>query len=512
MTHATSDKLLAQLGEFVATQMGLHFPTERYGDLERGIRSAVQDFGFEDIESCIHWLVSSPLTKNQIETLASHLTVGETFFFRDKHLFETLEKDVFAEMLRQRVGKDQRLRIWSAGCCTGEEPYSIAILLNQIIPDLKNWHVTILATDINPRFLKKASEGTYTEWSFRDAPQWVKARHFRKKNGNCYEIAAEIKRMVTFAYLNLAEDAYPSLLNGTNAMDVIFCRNVLMYFAPEQAKRAAQNFHRALVDGGWLIVSPTEASHILFSHFATAKIPGTTLYRKVHEQGSQIGDQRTEDWLIESLTLGPGLPSREPHVPAPDPQLPAPDPRPQTPDSRLPTPNPRPLTADAQPQPAPYAVALALYEEGRYDEAKEKLQTIVSRDIADSKAMNLLARIHANEGRLADAHAWCEKAITQNKLDVTSHYLLATILEEEGQAGQAIGSLKRALYLDPDFVLAHFTLGNLTYREGRVRESGKHFANALSLLSAYRHEQELPEAEGMTAGRLTEVIRTMMGA
>ena len=179
------------------------------------------------------WLLSSePPSRNQIEILASYLTIGETYFFREKQTFEILEERILADLIKTRRQNERRLRIWSAGCCTGEEPYSIAMLLSKMLPDLKDWNISILATDINPRFLHKASEGVYSKWSFRDCPQGVKERYFRKAKEDRLEILPDIKKMVTFSYLNLVEDSYPSLSNCTNAMDVIFCRNVLMYFAP----------------------------------------------------------------------------------------------------------------------------------------------------------------------------------------------------------------------------------------------------------------------------------------
>jgi len=221
---------LSRISELVSALMGLHFPEGRYIDLERGIESASIDFGFDNnIEEFIKWLTSAALTKSHIETLASHLTVGETFFFREKRSFDVLEREILPGLIQSKDGGEKRLRIWSAGCSTGEEPYSIAILLNRMIPDLKDWNITILATDINSRVLKKASEGVYTDWSFRDTPPWIKEGYFKKIKEGVYEILPQFRKMVSFEYLNLAEDVYPTLLNNTNAIDLIFicCRQDL---------------------------------------------------------------------------------------------------------------------------------------------------------------------------------------------------------------------------------------------------------------------------------------------
>ena len=281
MTRGLSDQLLSQLSECVASQLGLHFPRTRWRDLERGIQSAAREFGTPDAESCARWLLSAPLTKNQIEILASELTVGETYFFREQRSFAILGERILPELLRVRQGAERRLRIWSAGCCTGEEPYSIAILLDRVLPDPRQWHVTILGTDVNPRFLQKAAQGVFGEWSFRAAPAWLKENYFTPVGAQRFEILPRIKAMVTFACLNLAQDAYPALASGTHAMDLIFCRNVLMYFTAEHAQRVIHQFHRSLVEGGWLIVSPVETSAQLFSlfapiHFEQAVLAGLT--------------------------------------------------------------------------------------------------------------------------------------------------------------------------------------------------------------------------------------------
>ncbi len=117
-------------------------------------------------------------------------------------------------------------------------------LLSRIIPDLEDWKISILATDLNTRSLYRASEGIYTDWSFRDTPPWVKSKYFKAAPGGRWAINPAIKKMVTFAYLNLIEDVYLSLLNSTNALDVILCRNVLMYLTPEAMKKVIHQFYK----------------------------------------------------------------------------------------------------------------------------------------------------------------------------------------------------------------------------------------------------------------------------
>src|SRR5689334_21274969 len=125
MTHTLPDHLLAQCSELVAARFGLHFPKKRWHDLERGIACAARELGQPDTSSCARWLLSSPLTREQLGTLAVCLTIGETYFFREQQSFEALENHILPELLASRRKGEQRLRIWCAGCSSGEEPYSV---------------------------------------------------------------------------------------------------------------------------------------------------------------------------------------------------------------------------------------------------------------------------------------------------------------------------------------------------------------------------------------------------
>jgi chemotaxis protein methyltransferase CheR len=488
MNPAIMATLLTPLAERLASSIGLHFPPERWADLQRGLGLAAGAFGCADAKTCAQWLLSAPLGREQIEVLASCLTVGETYFFREKRSFEVLEQQLLPELIAARRGRDQRLRLWSAGCCTGEEPYSIAMTLSRLLPDIADWQVTLLATDINPCFLQKAAAGVFGEWSFRETPDRFKKEYFRRVAPKRYEIADHIKRWVTFAYLNLVEDVFPSLTNNTNAMDVIFCRNVLMYFEPAQARRVMHNLHCALVDNGCLLVSACEASQGNGAGFAALRAPGAVVYRKT------------------SARQAAGVPEAEPR--AGEPLTPivfvAPEPPPVVEPPLVKASRP-----DPAPAPTPYEEALALFEKGLYAEAADQLVKLVAGESPAPKALALLARACANQGQLGEALHWCEQTLTADKMNPGFHYLRATILQEQGAVAEAAGSLKRALYLDPNFVLAHFALGNLARNQSKPVEAAKHFQHARQVLCGLPPDALLPEADGITAGRLAEIIGSM---
>jgi chemotaxis protein methyltransferase CheR len=473
MMHTFSDELLSSLSEVLATHMALHFPRSRWGDLERMARSTAREAGAADPQAFIQRLLASPWTGEQLETLASHFTINESYLWREPQAFEALATQMLPALIHARENGSRRLRMWSAGCSTGEEPYSMAIALKRMLPALHDWNITILATDINPRAMSKARAGVYGEWSFRNAPPWLTEGYFRMKTDGKWEIAPEIGKMVTFSSLNLAEDSYPSPLNNTNAMDVIFCRNVLMYFTPERAQTVGQHLYESLMDDGWLIVSAAELSQRYFSQFASVHFPGTMVYRKGagNPQPMRAPSPATpvtrEAFVQPSVSLGADVARLAPLIELSPRKL-------------------MPLTARP------------------VDARLEKV------DHDAPRALGLTIRALANQGRLAEALTVCDAALAADKLAAGLYYLRATILQELQCEGEAKSALQRALYIAPDFVLAHFALGNLAIRRGDVQTARRYFKNAQSLLSTCREEDILPEAEGLTAGRFLEIIRATM--
>lgn len=456
------DSLLSRLSDALGAQMGLYFPPNRWGDLARGIAAAAPRLGTADAESCARQILSAPLTQGEIEILASCLTVGETYFLRDQRSLEVLERHILAELVGAREHTTRRLRLWSAGCCTGEEPYTLAMILDRLIPDTTKWDITLLGTDINPLFLRKAAQGIYGDWSFRDTPGWVRERYFQRTRAGRYELDSRIRKRVTFSYLNLADDSYPSPASKAHAMDVILCRNVLMYFSAAQAAAVVENLYRTLVDGGWLIVGPAETSGTLLSAFTAVEFDGVLFYCK--PDGMQAPAAGTwpqnRDSAAELLA-----------TPAPQQAIP-------------------PLTPPAIPL-APRRPAGAATP-------------------ATQEQANRTARDYANQGRLDEAIIWCEQAITADKFNPGYHYLLATILQEQGQFDAAAQSLTQALYLNQDFALAHFALGALRLAQGRQQEAERCYTTTLAVLHKRPLGETLPESDGLTAGGLIEIVESAL--
>lgn len=499
-----SERQLSRISEYVSGWLGLHFPRKRWRDLDRIFSHVAPELGFENTDRCVEGLLSGQLDKEQQEALARHLTIGETYFFREQKSFDILESRILPDLIASRRGREQRLRIWCAGCSTGEEPYSLAILLSRLIPDPREWQISILATDVNSRSLGKAVQGVYSDWSFRGVPQWILQRYFTKTPDGRYELLPAIRRMVTFSILNLAEDTYPSLATNTNAMDIILCRNVLMYFEPNRQRQVIRNFQRSLLEGGWLVVSPCETSAAFSACFETVMFPGAAFYRR-----NDLGEKPPA--AVFPLPAGIAD-ARFPSIPAAAPLSKALSPAPPRASDTLKP--PAPLT-----QASLYEEALALYCQGSYKEAADMLSALLARSEEGTgtqslfgKAVALMAQAQANRGEIALALEWVEKAIAVDKLNAELYYLRATILQEQEQIPQAVASLKQAIYLDQSFVMAYFALGMLTLQDGKSGEAGRHLENALTLLEASPADDPVQGAEGMTSARLTEIITATRAA
>ncbi|MEE8319266.1 MAG: CheR family methyltransferase [bacterium] len=538
------NEALNHASRLLGERIGVYFPQEKWDLLKRGIKSASGELGFSNVNEFLEKLQAPVLTREHIETLASHLTVGETYFFRDDDFFRVLGEQILPELIKSCPPENRTLRIWSAGCSSGEEPYSIAILFTKLIPNIEEWSISIYGTDINPDALSKASRGRYTEWSFRGVSGEIRKMFFKKTDENVYILDPVVKKLATFTYHNLAVDPFPSLLNNTTAMNLIVCRNVLMYFQQEMADRIIGKFYNCLLDDGLLVVGPAEVS-----------MGGNWPFNKVRRQGVTLLKKKIERPFIsshEAVDLQPALSSHEVAPTQPRDRV-ASTPEPEAIESAerevvkfdLPKrfdpglasyhhtrsdnqSGQMEITEESHPpDTVQYAEdelgttlleeVFACYEGGDYRLAKEKLLQIVGKKAFSkhgaaekNKCYELLIRSCANLGNYADARNWCEWAIAEYKLDPKLHFLMAAIQQEEGDVYGAIETLKKTVYLDQDLVIAHFVLGNLKRGLGKHTEADKHFVHALDRLGGCDDAEIIPGSDGLSVGRLADIIQFNM--
>lgn len=437
-------ELLAEAQKLVGSRLGLDFSGRRGEDLQRKLGQSFRSTGAEDVSASLAGLAAVAPESPELMQLARHLTVGETYFFRDQACFRALEQRVLPSLIcaRRAVGLLQ-LRVWSAGCSTGEEPYSLAMLLDRLLPDAADWRLTIMATDINPDSLERARAARYGEWSFRTTPAWARERYFRRIDDGMWELDPRIRELVSFRPLNLAEGSYPAAGTNTTAIDLVLCRNVLMYFTDTARTAAMERLRRSLVPEGWLVVAPPEASAALLAPLAPVNFPGAILFQKRRQS----------------------------------------EPAPSAP------PEPLPLTRECD----------------RRSASAHLAPTATPID-TDGSLLGR-ARELANRGELQEARALCERAARRNPLDVEAQLLLAAVSEADGDAGAAREALRRSLYLEPDCALAQFTLGALLFRQGERQRGERLLAAAALTLEALPREAILEHSGGITAGDLLGRVR-----
>lgn len=464
---------------FVLERTGLDYPLDKGAQLARGLAQVMQVSHSATLDQLYGALQSASSTSGLWDELVSALTVGETYFFRNTSHFDALAKSILPEILAARVNSSRRLRIWSAGCATGEEPYSIAMLLRELVPQPESWNLSILATDLNRESLAQAQRGVYGAWSFRGVDKALQDKYFHARTEKQYVLDETIKRMVTFDYLNLVGDAYPSLLNNTNAMDVILCRNVTIYFSEDVTRQVVKRFHQCLIDGGWFIPGPSEPNLLFYDAFEARSFPGAVMYRKSDAKQAAVP-----------------VPVPCPAVKVPVRTAPAP--------IQI-APQKTVVIKPAAPE-DPYLAAIALNEQGRGQDALAMLYRKLDQDPKYSPAYALIGRIYANQGKLEDAQHWCERAIQIDRLRAEPYYILSLIYQEHGMTDSAIDALKHAIYLDRDFVIGHYNLAMLYMQQSKRELAAKSLQNVQRLIQPQAREQLIPEGDGLNVGRLSELV------
>lgn len=210
--------------------------------------------------------------------IVTDLTNLESYFFRDKEQFSLLRDRILPELI-QRKQDTKTIRICSAGCSTGEEPYSIAILLKEILPDIEEWNPIIFGLDLNQNALQKARVGIYRPWSFRHVDPKLKERYFRLIN-NRYHIENIIQKNVKFSTFNLVKDPLPQPNSELKDIDLIICRNVFIYFDSSAIAKVLDKFYHALQPLGYLITGHSELYGQDLSQFQTKVFPESIIYQR----------------------------------------------------------------------------------------------------------------------------------------------------------------------------------------------------------------------------------------
>ena len=469
-THVLSESSLEMFRQLVNEKSGIDLPASRRTHLAHAISTALERNRCDDPAE-LYALFSSTDRNEELEEFIASLTVGETHFFRNQPQFQALEGHILPELIRRRSA-EKRLRIWCAGCSSGEEPYSLAILLDKLLRGRQNWNVSILGTDIDRSALKRAQEGSYRGWSFREVPQDVEGKYFTSVDG-AFEIIPRIRSMVSFEYLNLVDDVYPSLLTRTNSMDLILCRNVLIYFSPTAIEIVLNRFKEALAHEGWLLLGHAEPSRWVPDGFVLENFPGAFAHRRSTDSVGPAQDATPESHDASGYRL----------IPQPTRKL-----RKRSSPSRYPQRQQAspldPIDSDARPVP----------------------DTPDDRRASDPNPPYLNAKFHAGRLEIEEARKWITTALEQSPVFAPAHYLDGLLAVEENRPDDAVAALRRCVYADPTWALGHYALGQAFMQIGDRRRAAASLRNAEMLVIDRPASEEIVEGDGLTAGRLRELI------
>ncbi|RYD68781.1 MAG: protein-glutamate O-methyltransferase CheR, partial [Verrucomicrobiaceae bacterium] len=376
-------------------------------------------------------------------------------------MFEALREHVFPE-IHARKRDQPHLRIWSAGCSIGAEPYSLSILLrDELAHYFQDWTIEIIGTDINRRFLQIAREAAYESWALRGMSEERLHRCFEQQ-GKKWALKRRFTEGVTFQHHNLVRDRFPSLGNNLFALDIAICRNVMIYFSNDTVRQLAEQFHQSLIPGGWLAVGHAEPHTETFRAFRTVNAPGAILYQRTAVSNPAASGF---EWLQTSGKLEP--------VPA----------------WQAPVLNIRDWSMKAEALPSPTIPAAS--NPGSQESQCMDLESV--RGMADA-------------GELVTARACCEHLLQTEKLKPEAHLLYALILEQLEVFDAAREALRRAIYLDRTLVLGHYHLGIVQLRLGEMLQAMRSLRNARALTEGMTEDEPVRYGDGMTIADLRSAI------
>ncbi len=454
---------LQDVHTLVEQRLGLATTPNRRADFEDLLRGLSNG----DLETLVAQLRAHNVSAPIWQALVKALAIGETYFFRDHHHFALLREHILPTLIAQRRKSGiLSLNITCIGCATGEEPYSVAMLLNEMLPDLERWHVRLVGMDVNGQALAIARQGWYRQWSFRMTDERIYTYFDRVGSG--YQLKPTIRERVEFRLANLF-DMLP-----VPQCDLILCRNVLLYFTPQRVADAEALLNDMLYPGGWLMLGPSEALHEPRKGWITHLHPSAPIYQKA-QTGDGVAFREHSN------------PRRGTGVLSPLPIL-----------QRSVTQNLPPIS---------YAAAVAAHQREEHDTTDRILAALLRAEPHHAPAHVLLAARYADKRRVDDAHRHLDIALHLEPLSADAYYLRGLLHLEANTPDLARRALRNALYCQRTHALAAYTLGTLLIREGEIARALRLWESAREVIRKRPPDAPLSDISTMTAKQLDTLLR-----
>ncbi len=275
--YKITDEEFKLLRDFIYNLTGIYIADNRKYLLETRLTNRLKELGLNSFSEYYYFLKYDPEKNKELERLYSVITTNETSFFRNEPQLKVFQNIILPEVIEKKK-KVRKIRIWSAGCSTGEEPYTISIILHEVLKnEISSWDIKITGNDISKDVLLAAKRGIYGEYSLRTTPPIIKQKYFDKIGTGKYKIKDHVKKYVVFKQINLIDKFQVKLIDRSQ---VVFCRNVIIYFDDEAKKKVINLIYDNLEDGGYLFLGHSESLHNLSRSFIPKYYPGSIVYKK----------------------------------------------------------------------------------------------------------------------------------------------------------------------------------------------------------------------------------------
>lgn len=427
---------------------------------KRALEQLIADVQVHDLAGLYVKLAALHTDHALWKQLVQALTIGETYFFRNSAYINALQNHVWPQIIQEKRQRGHHsLRVWSAGSSTGEEIYTMAMMLRDLISDHDQWSFYLVGTDINDEFLERARRAVYRGHSFRsETPSHIQPRWFTQQ-ADGYHLKPEVKQMVHFKKLNLVEELYPSVVNGFEDFDLILCRNVTIYFDDETTRKVLDRLRLSLRDGGWLIIGHAEPMLVKSLDLQAHTFNNAVFYQR----------QKAAKPPQYSSAIRPVFPAM----------------------TRTPKPERKPRSTSSLPQRQSRPTGSSLPQRTKRHTAQE---------LCD------LAKADADAGRWQDALTKLTKAEAQNSLMPQVHFLRALIYREQGAAKQANQALRKAIYCDANYTMALYTLGEMYEQQGQINDARGQWRNAIRSLERVDLAAPVPGGDDLTGEMVMSLI------
>ncbi len=464
------------ISDLILQYCGLDFREHSSLNLQANIKERMSSKGIKSPYDYIQFLQYNKEKESEFIELLKDLTVQHTFFFRNKAHFSVLAEKILPETISNNLFYGKKIRILCAGCASGEEAYSIAITLFEKIPDPENWDLQVLAVDISTIALEKAKQGVYSRKSIREVDEKLLGKYFIPADGTkgLYQINDKVKAIVNIKYLNLLDEEYPT------GFDIVFCRNVIIYFNFATSTRIIDNFYKIMNVNGFLFLGHSESLLGISNKFELEDFNTSMVYRKCS--------------LIEIKNENPS-------------EIPIPYQYDNLETNEIPPVAVTGMIANQENEKKSnelFIRARTCFEVKKYDEALNLCLESLKIDDKSQECQILVVDIYANTGRLDEAIFVCRKLLREDPDLIYGYFILAILFSRKKLFPEAKNYFKKVLYLDRTLCMANFNLAIIYQGEGDVKGAIKEYRNTITLLERFSKDDILEYSGGFKVGFVME--------